>query len=226
MVWQVAMTPQPQQCFTPVSDTRRTTQIVFGENQLFPSLFSLSPLSTAHPLIFQISGFGPPVPVTAPSSWPWIDHPVSGLRLATKSPLSDSLSLRLPYSVKLATKRKSLTHYTKGTQSPHKEAPTVCMHAVSGSISLPSRGSFRLSLTVLVHYRSITSIQPWRMVPPCSDKVSRAPPYFSLTQYHGLVFMYGAITHYGRTFHSVPLTIPLSLAGSSPFARHYLGNLG
>ena len=37
-------------------------------------------------------------------------------------------------------------------------APTVCMHAVSGSISLPFRGSFRLSLTVLVHYRSITSI--------------------------------------------------------------------
>ena len=31
---------------------------------------------------------------------------------------SNSLSLRLPYSVKLATKRKSLTHYTKGTQSP------------------------------------------------------------------------------------------------------------
>ena len=56
--------------------------------------------------------------VTAPSSWPWIDHPVSGLRPATESPLSDSLSLRLPYSVKLATERKSLTHYTKGTQSP------------------------------------------------------------------------------------------------------------
>ena len=31
-------------------------------------------------------------------------------------------------------------------------------HTVSGSISLPFRGSFRLSLTVLVHYRSITSI--------------------------------------------------------------------
>src|SRR4029077_1047547 len=27
-------------------------------------------------------------------------------------------SLRLPYAVKLATERKSLTHYTKGTQSP------------------------------------------------------------------------------------------------------------
>ena len=30
---------------------------------------------------------------------------------------SNSLSLRLPYSVKLATERKSLTHYAKGTQS-------------------------------------------------------------------------------------------------------------
>ena len=55
--------------------------------------------------------------VTPPSSWPWVDHPVSGLRHVTKSPCSDSLSLRLPYSVKLATQRKSLTHYTKGTPS-------------------------------------------------------------------------------------------------------------
>ena len=55
--------------------------------------------------------------VTPPSSWPWVDHPVSGLRPPTESPCSDSLSLRLPYSVKLATQRKSLTHYTKGTPS-------------------------------------------------------------------------------------------------------------
>jgi hypothetical protein len=43
---------------------------------------------------------------------------VSGLHPATESPYSDSVSLRLPYSVKLATECKSLTHYTKGTQSP------------------------------------------------------------------------------------------------------------
>ena len=66
--------------------------------------------------------------VTAPSSWPWIDHPVSGLRPATQSPLSDSVSLRLPYSVKLATERKSLTHYTKGTQSP-LEGGSHCLYA-------------------------------------------------------------------------------------------------
>ena len=41
----------------------------------------------------------------------------------------------------------------------------------------PVRGSFHLSLTVLVRYRSLRSIQPWRMVPPGSDRVSPAPPY-------------------------------------------------
>ena len=56
--------------------------------------------------------------VTTSSTWPWIDHLVSGLRLTTQSLYSNSLSLRLPYTVKLAIKRKSLTHYAKGTQSP------------------------------------------------------------------------------------------------------------
>src|SRR5690606_35635158 len=58
------------------------------------------------------------------------------------APYSDSVSLRLPYAVKLATDSKSLTHYTKGTQSPHEGAPTACTHTVSGSISLPSPGFF------------------------------------------------------------------------------------
>ena len=39
------------------------------------------------------------------------------------------------------------------------------------------RGSFHLSLTVLVHYRSLGSIQPYRMVPVDSDRISRVPPY-------------------------------------------------
>jgi hypothetical protein len=82
------------------------------------------------------------VPVTAPSPCSWLDHSVSGLIPATNSPYSDSVSLRLPYTVKLATEIKSLTHYTKGTPSRNKSAPTACMHTVSGSISLPSPGFF------------------------------------------------------------------------------------
>ena len=44
--------------------------------------------------------------------------------------------------------QKARRHPAKGG------APTPCRHTVSGSISLPSRGSFHLSITVLVHYRS------------------------------------------------------------------------
>ena len=79
--------------------------------------------------------------ITSPSSWPWIDRPASGLFPATDSPYSDSVSLRLPYTVSLATENNSLTHYTKGTPSPLR-ALTACTYAVSGSISLPSPGFF------------------------------------------------------------------------------------
>ena len=50
------------------------------------------------PALFNVRGFGPPVRVTAPSSWTGVDHTVSGLRLHTYSPYSDSLSLRLRLS--------------------------------------------------------------------------------------------------------------------------------
>src|ERR1700682_4027824 len=63
------------------------------------------------------------------------------------APCSDSLSLRLPYSVKLATQRKSLTHYTKGTPSSLAGLRLfVCMrfqdlfHSPSGVLfAFPSR---------------------------------------------------------------------------------------
>ena len=64
------------------------------------------------------------------------------------------------------------------------------------------------------------------MVPPYSDRISRVPPYLSLAQYHTGLFTYGAITRYGRPFQSVPLSLVLSLTGSSDFARHYFRNLG
>jgi hypothetical protein len=41
----------------------------------------------------------------------------------------------------------------------------------------PHRGAFHLSLTVLVHYRSLASMQPWEVVLPASHRVSRAPWY-------------------------------------------------
>ncbi len=35
------------------------------------------------PTLFNGCGFGPPQPFTAASTWTWIDHPVSGLRVLT-----------------------------------------------------------------------------------------------------------------------------------------------
>ena len=63
----------------------------------------------------------------------------------------------------LALEINSLDRSTKSTPSRNKSAPTHCKHTISGSISLPSRGSFHLSLTVLVHYRSyiIFSLGRW-----------------------------------------------------------------
>ena len=91
--------------------------------------------------------------------------------------LKGSLSLRLGSNLNLAAYRNSLAHSTKGTPSPRSGAPTACRRTVSGTVSLPSRGAFHLSLTVLVRYRSQESVQPWRVVPPGSHRVSRARRY-------------------------------------------------
>src|SRR5690242_14827890 len=71
-------------------------------------------------------------------------------------------------------------HSTKGTPSalgaPWAQWPlTAGEYVVSGSISSPSRGAFHLSLTVLVHYRSLNvlSLGGWSPQLPTRFRVSR-----------------------------------------------------
>ena len=54
-----------------------------------------------------------------------------------------------PEVLNLASKRNSPDRSTKSTRSCSYGTSTACRHRVSGSLSLPSRGSFHLSLTVL-----------------------------------------------------------------------------
>lgn len=111
------------------------------------------------PAFFNIRGFGPPVRVTAPSPWTGVDHTVSGLRLQTIFALFRLAFATAPAShLNLACKRNSPVHSTKGTPSSLDRTLTSCKHTVSGSFSLPFRGAFHLSLTVLFHYRSLGSI--------------------------------------------------------------------
>ena len=154
----------------------------FGENQLSRSLIGLSPLPTTHP-----PGFQP---------W-WVRASTTSYRSFTLAmgrslrfgstprdytPYSDSLSLRLPHN--RLTSPRSITRrliLQKARHHQQKSALTDCRHTVSGTISLPSRGTFHLSLTVLVRYRSPGSIQAYRVVPADSQQIPRARCYSGQT---------------------------------------------
>ncbi len=148
--------------------------------------------------------------------------PGFGSTASNLTPYSDSVSLRLPYTVNLATENKSLTHYTKGTQSQNKSAPTACMHTVSGSISLRSPRFFSpfphgtCSLSVSQEYLALED------GPPIFKQDFTCPVL--------LVFIEYALSCTGLspTMAGLSRTAPLKhnrLKGWSPFARRYLGNL-
>ena len=105
-------------------------------------MISLSLLATAHPRPFQRAWVRSSSACYRTFNLAMDRSLGFGSTACDYAPYSDSVSLRLPYTVKLATNSKSLTHYTKGTPSPNKLAPTACTHTVSGSISLPSPGFF------------------------------------------------------------------------------------
>ena len=97
-------------------------------------------------------------------------------------------------------------------------------------------GTFHLSLTVLVHYRSHSSIQPCRMDPADSDRIPRVPPYSGyyliltvllIRDYHPLWLNFPVYSN-SQLFSSVVLQPRHCLnnigLGSFLFARHYSGN--
>ena len=172
-----------------------------------------------------------------------------------RAPCWDSLSLWLRDlgSLNRATQSNSPVHSAKGTPSlPRREALTACGRLVSGSVSLPSRGAFHLSLTVLVRYRwpGVFSLGGWSPRIPPGFLVSRgtwvAPPSLLSTSYRpvtvsGAAFQRTSLEE--QVAHSVPglplrlgtpTTLPLQRRqawheqglGCSAFARRYLRNLG
>src|SRR5690348_2212455 len=157
----------------------------------------------------------------------------------TRFPFAFPIRLSLPQTC------KSLTHYTKGTQSPLR-ASTACTSTVSGSISLPSPGFFSPfphgtgSLSVAGEYLALEGGPP-RFLRGCTCPVVLGYAH-QRDQYD---FVYGAITRYGGTFQSLrlspdlvtlrgsPMSAPQpqtrllgSGLGCGPFARRYLGYRG
>ena len=125
----------------------------FGENQLSQSLIGLSPLSTAHPPSFQ-----PRWVRSSTRSYTCFNLAMDrSLRFGSRSCHYNALfrlafATTTPHGLTSRQNTNSQAHSSKGTPPPpHKrvEALTACKRPVSGTISLPSRGTFHHSLTVL-----------------------------------------------------------------------------
>ena len=100
--------------------------------------------------LFNGCVFEPPQPFTAASFCPWVDHPVSGLCMPTVALFTLGFpAATVSLILNLARIHNSPDRSTKSTRLHSYGAFAACRHRVSGSLSLPSRGSFHLSLTVL-----------------------------------------------------------------------------
>ena len=163
--------------------------------------------------------------VTPPSAWPWLDHSVSGLLPATERPVQTRFRCASTFRLKLAANRNSLTHYTKGTPSPHAATRTgrlrllvgirfqVCFTPLIGVLfTFPSRYWFTIGR------QGVFRLGGWSPHVQTGFHVPR-PTQGSLPTY-----AYGAVTRSGRTFQTVPLHRKRPLACSA-FARHYSRNL-
>ena len=137
-------------------------QYISGRTSYLPACLAFHSYPHLIRELFKVHRFGPPPGLTQASTWTGIDHWVSGLWPATLSPCSDSLSLRLRHGLSLATDHNSLAHYAKGTRSRRGQAPVALPLLIGAGFQdlfhSPRRGAFHLSLTVLVHYRSLGNI--------------------------------------------------------------------
>ena len=173
------------------------------------------------PQLCNVERFGPPRRISFASAWPWVAHLVSCLIPATARPIQTRFRCASGcVSLKLATEINSLAHSPKGTPSGPYGPLTGCRHTVSGSFHSPRRGSFHLSLTVLVHYRSsrVFSLGGWTPQFPtglaCPVVLRNTGQVFS-------GFVYWTVTISGAA--SQPLRLPnptLTPGPTTPLCMH------
>ena len=167
------------------------------------------------PTLFNGCGFGPPLPLTAASTWTWIDHPVSGLLLLTLAllrlgfPTAPHLKcLTLPVSVT----RRTVLQKVRGRT--YKVLPQlvdtgfqVLFHSPPGVLfTFPSQ---YYALSVTKEYLAL------------EGGPSDFPQGFSCLVVLWILllpiaFVYGAFTLSGLTSQTVPLTNRFTFAVHNP----------
>ena len=199
------LAPSPSSALPPVAPTPGCTSMHFGENQLSPRSVGISPLSTGHPPVLQHGWVRASTALHCRFTLPMDSSRGFGsvqrhaLLLAKKPrPLQTrfpSGSPPLPEVNPCDAEPLAGSFYKRHAISPWWVIPqwplTACEYVVSGSLSSPSRGAFHLSLTVLVHYRSlkIFSLGGWSPLLPTNSPgfvVLRMPALLRLACCTGL----------------------------------------
>lgn len=151
--------------------------------------------------------FGPPRALTHASTWPWIDHLVSGLPLATPRPLQTRFRSGSGYrSLNLATNGNSPVRSTKSTPSSQVSP----QEDQSDSDGLSAHG-FRFSFTplngVLFTFPSRYSFTIGHLGylaleggPPCFPPDFSCPVVLPAPDPSQFAFVYGTLTLSGRPF--------------------------
>ena len=149
-LWSALTRPRPFSALPPCVSSKASPKAISGRTSYLRVRLEFLRYPHLIATFFNRCAFGPPPPFTAVSTWTWVGHPVSGLCTLTMRPLKTWFPSGSGLSVlNLASTHNSPDRSTKSTRSRTYGAPTACKHAVSGSLSLPSRGSFHLSFTVL-----------------------------------------------------------------------------
>src|ERR1041384_7572352 len=141
----------------------------FGENQLSRSLIGLSPLTTGHPPPFQRWWVRSSTQSYPRFNLPMARSPRFGSRTRDYFALFRlAFATATPHGLTSPHATDSQAHSSKGTPSPTPthggtQALTDCRRTVSGTLSLPSRGTFHHSLTVLsaIGHQAVFSLTRW-----------------------------------------------------------------
>lgn len=159
-IWYRFRSPHRNSALPPDLNLNRCASTHFGENQLAPGSIGISPLTTPHPPIFQHRS-------VRTSTWLYPSFILDMVRSPGFGSTNRDYIRPFGTRFRFGSDYKSLNQPRPVTrrlilQQAHGQTlnrpPIACRLTVSCSISLPSWGSFHLSLAVLVHYRSHRSI--------------------------------------------------------------------
>jgi hypothetical protein len=116
--------------------------------------------------------------------------------------------------LQLTTPIHSLAHAPKGTPSGFSPLRPVVSKQFQVLFHSPRRGSFHLSLTVLLHYRSTSVFSVGEWTPQLLTGL--ACPVILRILLPLLTLRYGTITLFGRLFHAVLVQLEVLLEVLQP----------